>query len=110
MLLSTFRIIVSTLAAAAVCGCQTVSFSFGELRMLAPEYQGAAVDVLAKDVEGEDCVSVYGAPDQPSYGKAIANALQKVPGANVMQDVSFEIQQRFFWNCTWVKGDAGRFK
>lgn len=83
--------------------------NFGELRMLAPDYHGAPIEVLARDVEGEHCVFVYSF-DQPSYGKAIADALHKVPGANVMQDVSFEYQQKVFWICAWVKGDAGRFK
>lgn len=105
---STFGIIAFSIVAAASCACRT--FDVGDLAMLAPDYHSASIDVLARDVEGEDCVSVYDSFVLPSYGKAIANALQKVPKANVMRDVSFEYQTRFFWNCAWVKGNAGKFR
>jgi uncharacterized OsmC-like protein len=110
MRLSIFRVTICTLAAAAACSCQTVSL--GEMAMLSPDYKDVRIDVLARDVEGEDCVSTMFNFDVvvPSFGEAIADALRKVPEANVMQDVSFELQTRFGSNCAWVKGNAGKFR
>ena len=108
MVLPMFRIIVCVIVATA--GCTNTTVNFGELGMLAPNYQGARIEVLASDVEGKHCVSVYSFTSSPSYGKALANALNKIPTANVMRDVSFEFQNRFLWHCTWVKGDAGKFQ
>jgi hypothetical protein len=107
MAISIFRMIIFAFAATTVCACATTT---GELTLLAPDYKDAPIDVLARDVEGEDCVYQWTFILNPSYGKAIANALAKIPRANVMQDVSFEFQDRFFWYCAWVKGNAGRFR
>ncbi|MDP3936740.1 MAG: hypothetical protein Q8R92_01235 [Deltaproteobacteria bacterium] len=37
------RITGCTIAAISICACQTQTFSFGELGMLAPDFQGAPV-------------------------------------------------------------------
>jgi len=108
---SILRIIVCAFAASAVCACQNMDsyVTVGELRLLAPDYSGVPVVVLARGVEGRDCVFDI-SPGPISYGNAIANALQKVRGASVMQNVSFEFHDGVYWNCAWVKGDAGRFQ
>ncbi|MFQ5468001.1 MAG: hypothetical protein ACE5DS_07685, partial [Kiloniellaceae bacterium] len=105
---SILRTALCAITALGACGCQPMSF--GRLGVLAPDYQDARIEVLARDVEGEDCLSIYSFDPEPSYEMALRDALMKVPGANVMKDVSFEFQTRVFWVCAWVKGDAGRFK
>jgi hypothetical protein len=90
----------------ALVGCRSTSVD--EVGILAPDYDGPPIEVLATDVVGEDCVSAFSLLAQPSYGKAVADAVAKVEGATVMRNASFQYQDRVFELCTRVKGDVGR--
>src|SRR5262245_48401807 len=96
----------ATLLLLALAGCRSTSVD--EVGILAPDYAGPPIEVLATDVVGEDCVSVFSFFTQPSYGKAVADAVRKVEGATVMRNASFLYQDRVFEACTRVKGDVGR--
>ena len=88
-----------------LAGCKT---PVDEVGILAPDYEGPPIEVLARDVVGEDCVSAFSLLAQPSYGKAVADAVAKVEGATVMRNASFQYQDRVFELCTRVTGDVGR--
>jgi len=84
------------------------------LGIIAPTYNVAKVRVLEKDVEGMHCVVDPGFnPDQQrtpygDFGIAIGHALEKVPGSNVLVNVTFTFEQRLSGEvCRVVVGDAG---
>ena len=95
-------------------GCNVAGY--GEFGILAPDYDDASnrasIEVLAEDVVGRDCVPVYliWMPRQPSYTRAVAEAIGKVPGANVMRSATFDFQDLVFATCVRVRGDVGRLQ
>ena len=89
-------------------GCNTLGY--GELGLLAPEVEDPRVDVIAKDVRGEDCVSVFSFSKQPSHGRAVADAIAKVKDANVMTQVTFGYRAGFFSSCAFARGNVGRLE
>ena len=89
-------------------GCNTLGY--GELGLLAPDADDPRVDVIAKDVRGEDCVSWFSFSKHPSHGRAVADAIAKVKNANAMTEVTFGTRPGFFSSCDWVRGSAGRLE
>lgn len=87
-------------------GCKTSDID--EVGILAPDYEGPPIEVLATDVAGEDCVSAFSLLKRPSYRQAVVDAVAKVAGGTVMRNASFQSQHRVFHVCALVRGDVGR--
>ncbi len=77
-----------------------------DFEILSTEPTGFRPEILERNVEGSDCPWVPFALGD--FARAMDRALGKVPGGNVMTDVSFYTSSRPFAGlCVTVRGDVG---
>ncbi len=102
-------------------GCSTPSFS--KLTFVTTREDAVAVELLERGVRGQSCfsVNVVRAVLNPpwrarpaDHGAAIADALARVEGAEMLMDVTVyaRVEQYLLFQriCSVVTGDAGRLR
>ena len=105
----------------AVTGCSVPSFS--KLSFVTTRLDAVQIEMLQRNVRGQSCFSVdviRGVLRPPwrarpaDHGAAIADALAKVEGADMLTDVSVyaRVEQYLLFQriCSVVVGNAGRLR
>ena len=111
----------ASVAVLALTGCSVPSFS--KLSFVTTRVDAVQVELLERNVRGQSCFSVdvvRGILRPPwrarpaDHGAAIADALSKVEGADMLMDVSVyaRVEQYLLFQriCSLVIGNAGRLR
>ena len=104
------RLFLAVLIIWAATGC---AYQTAQLSLVSPDPNLLPVDILARNVEGRWCPPFGDV--RPQYDRAVALALDSVPGATVLVNASFQLDTHYsspqgIKECTVVRGDAGRLR
>lgn len=115
---SSLLIVASLTLAASSSRAQSMKYPVSHsLGLISDRYKPSNAQVLKKQVEGRHCLrsKPLRAPLIGYYNEAVADAIAKVPGANVLLNVTFSIDG-VYWKvlpseiCRVVVGDAAVLK